>query len=246
MRFRSRTFWRAVARRLIGLSVLLSLCAVLLPLPLAPLLHPGTGKDLSKPFPCQKRACGCQSADQCWKKCCCFTNSQKVAWARANKITLPDFVLVAAKTEESRDTKLCKLKLCETKTSELITNHPDAKSGHCELQATSSVPCCTRKAQNALMRRCCEDKLCKHARCTSSEAASNSDQRRSAKWILTMIAAECQGQGMFLLNLPLVVVAEWSTIPAPPQRERADIRRPESERLSTGSLTPPTPPPKIV
>ncbi len=59
------------------------------------------GKDLSAPFPCQARACGCRSAKQCWKKCCCFTDTQKVAWAKAHRVTLPAFVVAAANRESS-------------------------------------------------------------------------------------------------------------------------------------------------
>ena len=59
------------------------------------------GKDASEPFPCQNRTCGCRSAKQCWKKCCCFTNAQKVAWAQANRVQLPAFVLAAAERESS-------------------------------------------------------------------------------------------------------------------------------------------------
>ena len=58
-----------------------------------------SGKDLSAPFPCQSRRCGCKSAQQCWKKCCCFTDTQKVAWAKANRVTPPEFVVAAAKRE---------------------------------------------------------------------------------------------------------------------------------------------------
>lgn len=57
------------------------------------------GKDLSAPFPCQNRPCGCQSAKQCWKKCCCFTNAQKLAWAKAHRVQPPAFVVEAAKRE---------------------------------------------------------------------------------------------------------------------------------------------------
>jgi hypothetical protein len=57
------------------------------------------GKDTSSPFPCQTRACGCRSAKQCWKKCCCFTDSQKVAWAKVHRVTLPNDVVEAAKRE---------------------------------------------------------------------------------------------------------------------------------------------------
>ena len=63
--------------------------------------HQSLGKDTSAPFPCQARACGCRSAKQCWKKCCCFTDTQKVAWAKAHRVTLPAFVVAAAKRESS-------------------------------------------------------------------------------------------------------------------------------------------------
>ena len=72
---------------------------MLFPLPIAPLRQNLQEKDSSEPFPCQNRPCGCRSAEQCWKKCCCFNNAQKVAWAKANKVKVPDFVLAAAQKE---------------------------------------------------------------------------------------------------------------------------------------------------
>lgn len=59
-----------------------------------------SGKDRSRPFPCLDRACGCQSADQCWRSCCCFTNREKVAWAKKHGVTLPDFVTHLAAREQ--------------------------------------------------------------------------------------------------------------------------------------------------
>ena len=61
------------------------------------------GKDLSEPFPCQSRACGCRSAKQCWKKCCCFTNAQKLAWAKAHRVQPPAFVAEAARQETRQE-----------------------------------------------------------------------------------------------------------------------------------------------
>lgn len=61
------------------------------------------GKDLSRPFPCQDRPCGCRSAAQCWKRCCCFTNRQKVAWARRHSVILPEFVRRASDRETIAD-----------------------------------------------------------------------------------------------------------------------------------------------
>lgn len=87
--------WSHQCHRLVCLLVALGVCLSCVPLPVGWL----TAKDLSTPFPCQHRACGCRSADQCWKKCCCFTNTQKVAWANQHAVALPDSVLIAAKAE---------------------------------------------------------------------------------------------------------------------------------------------------
>jgi hypothetical protein len=54
-----------------------------------PLPAPRIIKDLSRPFPCQHRRCGCLDADQCWKQCCCFSPEQRQRWARAHGIEAP-------------------------------------------------------------------------------------------------------------------------------------------------------------
>jgi hypothetical protein len=52
-------------------------------------------------FPCEQCGCGCTDAEVCWRSCCCFTNTEKVAWARKNGVALPAFVLAAAKRESA-------------------------------------------------------------------------------------------------------------------------------------------------
>ncbi len=98
-----------MAAKLLSLLLLCSLCASFVPLSLP---KPLTDKQRdSAPFPCQHRNCGCRSAAQCWKKCCCFTNSQKVTWARKNGVTPPKFVIAAAKREAvsgSTEAELCR------------------------------------------------------------------------------------------------------------------------------------------
>ena len=42
-------------------------------------------KDKSVPFPCQDRPCGCMSAAQCERSCCCFTPAEKAGWADARR-----------------------------------------------------------------------------------------------------------------------------------------------------------------
>jgi hypothetical protein len=60
-----------------------------------------SGKDRSEPFPCMDRQCGCRTAAQCWKGCCCFTNREKLAWARRQGVEPPEDVVLAAQQEET-------------------------------------------------------------------------------------------------------------------------------------------------
>jgi hypothetical protein len=57
------------------------------------------------------RQCGCRTAQQCWRGCCCFTNRQKLAWAKQNGVKAPEFVAVAAKREQKKAVASC----CSTK-----------------------------------------------------------------------------------------------------------------------------------
>jgi hypothetical protein len=44
-----------------------------------------------QPFPCQDHPCGCATAEQCWRGCCCFTPEERWAWARAHNVEPPDY-----------------------------------------------------------------------------------------------------------------------------------------------------------
>lgn len=109
---RLKTTWRWHKRRLIALVVMLSVFSSVIPIPFnfqSPI------KGHSQPFPCQNRPCGCRTAEQCWKKCCCFTNTQKVAWAKACGVHPPQFVVAAANREQ--ETRGCASRTCCSKCS---------------------------------------------------------------------------------------------------------------------------------
>jgi len=59
-------------------------------------------KDKSRPFPCMHRACGCHKADDCLKKCCCFSKSERVAWAKRHHVEMPK------DAEDSPKTAICR------------------------------------------------------------------------------------------------------------------------------------------
>ena len=245
---RIRKLWPIFVRGLLSSCVLLGICAMLFPLPLAPLPQKSLEKDGSEPFPCQNRPCGCRSAEQCWKKCCCFNNAQKVAWAKANNVKVPDFVLAAVKQEKkkSADPEICSLSLSPGGPSSVLN-----RSARCENCAKLSVPptkpsCCgkgvTRKARTSVAAKSAPRKSCATPTPPPTEVSAKTSEPR---WVMAIFAAECQGQGPPAFCFPTSIVPERITLVTPPVAEIETVR-PESERLQQGSLRPPLPPPKIV
>jgi hypothetical protein len=43
-------------------------------------------KDRSRPFPCMDKPCGCATAEQCFKNCCCHTPAERLAWAKTHSV----------------------------------------------------------------------------------------------------------------------------------------------------------------
>jgi hypothetical protein len=88
MRFLGRkSTWRRWARR-IGVVVALAaylVAAIGFPIPAA------SAKGNGVPFPCMDHPCGCQSAEQCWRGCCCMTVEERWAWAREHNIEPPPY-----------------------------------------------------------------------------------------------------------------------------------------------------------
>lgn len=82
-------------------------------------------KDTSRPFPCQDHRCGCRSADQCWRSCCCLSHEQKLAWARENGVTPPAEMLAVKATTSSSKARSC----CTTSGHGGSHRHVVAKAG---------------------------------------------------------------------------------------------------------------------
>ena len=82
-RLRRILFRRAqAAARWTALAIYLFLSlGIQLPLPAA--------KTSGEPYPCMNHPCGCATAEQCWRHCCCTTLEQRLAWARENHVTPP-------------------------------------------------------------------------------------------------------------------------------------------------------------
>jgi hypothetical protein len=134
-------------------------------------------KQTGEAFFCMGRSCGCMTAEQCWKNCCCSTQSQRIAWATKNGHKIPGWVLVksATLTEESET---------ETKLS-TASGKPHAcclKDADSHVTPTSSVTC-TKTSEKT--PSCC------------SKKSSSKQTPKTAPGLVWEQVQKCQGQQQF-------------------------------------------------
>lgn len=227
---------RGIARRSIGLLVLIGLCAMQVPLTM-PVPATSFAKDRSAPFPCQDRPCGCSSAARCWNDCCCFTNQQKLDWAAANNVKPPEFVIAAAEKEKAEETD-----------EEAV-----AIVSCCQKQPAAVAVCCQQEKTAAPNAACCQAEQpvsvvenAKPSPCydTKPVEASPESEERESSTVIGWFAQKCQGKGgPIWSSMPWADgLAERPSLPAPTLNEWA---QPVS-CFSTGRIAdPPEPPPRL-
>ena len=101
-------------------------------------------KDRSVAFPCMNSPCGCASADQCFRECCCTTLAERLAFARRHRL---EAGLIAA------------LEARMLGAGELVERKPQ---GACCASDRPAKPksCCEREPQApaaAAEKNCCDD-----------------------------------------------------------------------------------------
>jgi hypothetical protein len=75
------------SRQAISIVTLFAYTAMVFGVPL-----PATARKANdQPFPCQNNPCGCATAEQCWRSCCCTTPEQRFAWAQRHGVTPPAY-----------------------------------------------------------------------------------------------------------------------------------------------------------
>jgi hypothetical protein len=80
-----------------------------------------SAKDLTQPFPCQHRQCGCLRAADCWNHCCCFSARERLLWAREHGAEVPDSLVEQARQSQGAKPGVC----CDLKQSK---SRPAAKN----------------------------------------------------------------------------------------------------------------------
>src|SRR3954447_10580110 len=89
---------RTVVRPFRGRSARVALLAVYIvtaagvPLPAGHAAHKS-----GELYPCSDCECGCASAEQCWRSCCCHSMAERMAWARVHGVRPPEFAIAEAR-----------------------------------------------------------------------------------------------------------------------------------------------------
>jgi hypothetical protein len=176
--------WRSLARKPAAVIALLAYCVTALglsvPLP--------TEKDHSRPYPCMGHACGCRSAEQCWRHCCCFSPEEKLAWAEAHGVSPPPY----AEQPSAPGWQ--------------TVRRQDREAGH------DCAACSPHLEANRLA--CCggtaSARPCSHPSSRRPAEGSRPQTPSRSGWVLSMAALRCQG-----LN-PWWVGVGPATPPPPP------------------------------
>lgn len=162
--------------------------AVGVPLPL------GARPPSDELYPCMNCACGCASAEQCWRSCCCHTLAERFAWAREHRVRPPEYAIAQA--------QLSGLDLAWLGIFKASSPSAPSRATCCNHSLTTAVPACCQKKTAS----CCD-----HARSSCSahdHEHESSKESTSGDHIVAWRALACHGQSMnWLAAVPTLVVS---------------------------------------
>jgi hypothetical protein len=181
-------------------------------------------------YPCAGSACGCRSAEQCWRSCCCHTLAERFAWAREHNVRPPEYAIAKA-----RDTGL---DLAWLEDSPAPGCFEDSSDIHAKLCVLVEKPPAEPEAAGAHVsdqRRCC----CCAERHQPAKSNSTSTTNRVVVWR----ALDCKGQSAnWLAAVPTLIIA--NDVPLQELRLTEWLGPAFSERANNMCSRPAIPPPK--
>ncbi len=178
--------WKLLRYRLCVTGVAIVYLLVALEIPLPVFAHKESGQS----FPCQDHPCGCESAEQCWRGCCCFTVEERWEWARAHGVEPPAYAEKPKAPENAGGWNTVKLR--------------DRARG-----ASEAKRCCNAKTERA---SCCQT--------TAKNAGKPSSSEGRIRWTTALRAWQCRGASTLWISLGSVLPASpravWILEETPP------------------------------
>ncbi|MBI1314114.1 hypothetical protein GC176_22700 [bacterium] len=207
---------------LVGLTLIgFAIGTVGIPVPVSVVESSNTGQ-----FICQGHGCGCQTAANCWKSCCCFSPKKRLEWAAKNQVQVSDTLADHLRRDAADDERSA---VCASPS--LVTEVVSAglRSTEPQRELTQSSPTLGGGSLTA-------------AESPLSDSKKRRGKRDGVTWYSVILARKCQGVGstLLLISDPLSVPALRDDWQVPENVQRL---APESEPLLCSLVwTPPVPP----
>ena len=191
--------FKFLLHKAVACSLLFSFCAAILPIPV-PTFQIAESLS-SERFPCKGSSCGCKSAEQCWTNCCCKSPSQRLAWAKKNQVTPPEYAVL-----EDAPRK----KAVQTTCPEETGGATKGENSCCSKVSKESPKksCCVERSnhETKVSSKCCEtkttaQKIASHKPTNSKKALS----KRERCVVVSMLALKCQGADSVFTQLPWMI-----------------------------------------
>ncbi len=217
--------------------LLVGFFVALVPIPVG-LIRDVAQKDLSQPFPCQNRPCGCRNADQCRKKCCCFTPLQKMAWGKRHGIK--GFEIPSTPTPPPK--ALCEVKWITIRKAPLCMAPIRMTPIHSA--QTASQGCCSAKTELKLSSIKVNAEKPKRTDAVNQPADTAKSTPRF-QTVIGVCAQQCQGVEQSLAGLPIFILPLPITLEIliEPRGERLTV---EPVQFLSAAIQPPVPPPRAI
>jgi hypothetical protein len=183
---RRNNLWRRLTSGLL-LVAYVATCAGVVPFPASVFTRKG-----GQPFLCQDHPCGCATAEDCWRHCCCFTAEERWAWARENNIEPPEY----AERPSAENWSTARLR-DRTENEDVV--HSDCT--HCQASVKQNA-CCEPSTQTS---------CCRHESAAKEDHSASTTSVPRAPVLLS--AWRCQGLSTVWLStgavMPIVPSATW-------------------------------------
>ncbi len=217
-----RRAYRRYARQCLSAALLLPVVAVATGVPIPSLPSARTAER----SPCERCHCGCVSADQCWRDCCCHTLAERLTWARDNDVRPPDFALAEAR-------------LVGLDVSEWLPGED------CCTSAAEST-CCTERSAPAAEAVCCchcEPAVVVVERRVTCCASVEPKAHPKTDFVVAWRAMKCNGQSLDSVAAVPMLISDRPQ-PAGELHFAYWLQAPASSVAAGVSHLPPVPPPE--
>jgi hypothetical protein len=226
-RSRSNTACRMQTASRWTAAIAYSILALGIPIPI-PAVKTSAG-----PFPCMNHRCGCQSAEECWRNCCCMTLEERLIWARENHVRPPDYALAEARAAGIQWAMNWPSGDNQQNSREIACAEPQQAHSTCQ-ELPGKCHCCGPKV-NACP--CC---ACEH----STDQKLTCEERHSNSVIL-IEALKCHGVGEnwqgLAISLPPPQAVQFNFVGGPVGSTNLT-----SPQFSSVSFPPDVPPPRFL